>query len=309
MSKTGKLKFLIDTGAEISVVKSTRLKPGFSYEPTKGINVRGISNSLLKTEGTTTLKLFTPTHETTHVFHAMGNNFGCQYDGILGQDFWKNNRATINYCDCTITMDDVIMSFDNQANKTKNESHKLTLKTRTESIVQLPTKCKGLGIISKREIIPGVHLAESLTEEINGYCITSIVNTLERDITIDPPHVELEEIEDKCDDAVLMFPSSEVETSHRLSKLRDELRTDHLSNEERNSLIKICEEFNDIFHFPGDTLTFTTATEHTIPTPTIDPMRGINTESYRIPEIHREEVQKQTEQMLRDGIIVPSSSP
>ena len=65
---------------------------------------------------------------------------------------------------------------------------------------------------------------------------------------------------------------------------------------------------HNIFHLPGDTLTFTTATEHTIPTP-IDPMRGINTKSYRIPEIHREEVQKQTEQMLCDGIIVPSSSP
>jgi len=30
---------------------------------------------------------------------------------------------------------------------------------------------------------------------------------------------------------------------------------------------------------------------------------------YRIPEIHRDEVQKQTEQMLRDGIIAPSTSP
>ena len=132
---------------------------------------------------------------------------------------------------------------------------------------------------------------------------------LERDIKIDSPYVELEGIEDECEDAVLMFASSEVETSDRLSKLRDELRTDHLSNEERDSLVKNCEEFNDIFHLPGDTLTFTTATEHTIPTQTIDPMRGINTKSYRIPEIHREEVQKQTEQMLRDGIIVPSSSP
>ena len=90
-SKTGKLKLLIDTGAEISVVRSTSLRPGFSYESTKGINTRGISSSLLRTKGSTRLKLSTPTHETTHVFHVMGNDFGCQYDGILGQDFWKNN--------------------------------------------------------------------------------------------------------------------------------------------------------------------------------------------------------------------------
>jgi len=107
------------------------LRPGFSYESNEGINIKGISSSVLRTEGTTRLKLFTPTHETTHVFHVMGDNFGCQYDGILGQDFWKNNRATINYCDRTITMGEVIMSFDNEVNEVKNKSHKLTLKTRT----------------------------------------------------------------------------------------------------------------------------------------------------------------------------------
>jgi hypothetical protein len=77
----------------------------------------------------------------------------------------------------------------------------------------------------------------------------------------------------------------------------------------KKPLIKICEKFNDIFYLPGDKLTFTTATEHTIPTPTIDSSLGINSKSYRIPEIHREEVQKQTEHMLRDGTIAPSSSP
>jgi len=189
-------------------------------------------------------------------------------------------------------MGEVIMSFDNEVNGVKNKSHKLTLKTRTESIVQLPTKSKGQGIKSKREIVPRMYVARVIDWEINGYCITSVVNTLERDITIDSPHVELEEIEDDCNDAALMFTSSEVEPKERLSKLRNELRTDLLSNAERDSLVKICEEFNDIFHLPGDTLTFTTATEHTIPTPTIDPMRGINTKSYRIPEIHREGVQK-----------------
>jgi hypothetical protein len=55
-------------------------------------------------------------------------------------------------------------------------------------------------------------------------------------------------------------------------------------------------------------LTFTTAAEHAIPTPTIDPTWGINTKPYRIPEINRDEVKKQTEEMFRDGIIEPSTS-
>ena len=83
-----------------------------------------------------------------------------------------------------------------------------------------------------------------------------------------------------------------------MSKLCEELRTDHLNSEERVSLIKICEEYNDVFYLPGNKLTFSATAEHSIPPPTIDPMQGINTKPYRIPEIHREEVQKQTEQML-----------
>ena len=57
------------------------------------------------------------------------------------------------------------------------------------------------------------------------------------------------------------------------------------------------------FHLPGDKLTCTSTIEHAIPTPTLDPHRAINVKSYRMPEIHKEEVQKQTEQLLADGVI------
>jgi hypothetical protein len=84
LSKRKKLKFLIGTGAEILIVMSASLKPGFDYEPTKGINMRGISDALLRTKATVTLKLLTPMHETIHTFHVMGGSFDCQYGGILG---------------------------------------------------------------------------------------------------------------------------------------------------------------------------------------------------------------------------------
>jgi hypothetical protein len=101
-------------------------------------------------------------------------------------------------------MGGVVINFDNETNKTVNETHRLTLKTRTENIVQLPTKSKGHGIISKREIVPGVYLAESLTREVDGYCVTSIINTLGEDVTINSPHVELEEVDDNYDNTALI---------------------------------------------------------------------------------------------------------
>ena len=98
--------------------------------------MKGISNALIRTGETVTLKLLTPTYETTHTFHIMGDSFDCQYNGILHQDFWKNKRATINYCDHKIIMGEVTINFDDETNRAVTETYKLTLKTKTEGVAQ-----------------------------------------------------------------------------------------------------------------------------------------------------------------------------
>jgi hypothetical protein len=54
----------------------------------------------------------------------------------------------------------------------------------------------------------------------------------------------------------------------RLQLLNENLRLGHIV-EGSDEIRKTCEEYVDIFKLPGDSLTVTTATEHTIPTPTI----------------------------------------
>jgi hypothetical protein len=96
----------------------------------------------------------------------MGENFDCRYDGTLGRDFWKVKRATIDYCKHIITMGELVMDFDDEPNETTDVKQVLTLKSRTERIVCLPTKSNGVGIISKREIVAGVYLAERLQKRL-----------------------------------------------------------------------------------------------------------------------------------------------
>ena len=187
------------------------------------------------------------------------------------------------------------MKFDRKPGTANGENCKLTLKARSETIVKLPTKSLGHGLKSNMELMPGVYLAESLTKAITGKCITSVVYTLEEDTTFDPPQVLLETV-DSVEAMTLIHTAVPVQVAGRLSRLRGHLRTDHFNDEERVSLVKICEEYHDIFHFSGDTLTCTTAAEHAVPASTIDPSRAINTKPYRIPEIHK--VNKQIEQVL-----------
>jgi hypothetical protein len=73
--------------------------------------------------------------------------------------------------------------------------------------------------------------------------------------------------------------------------------------------MSICEYYNDIFRLPGDNLTTTTAIEHAIPTPGIDPCRGIASRNYQKLGALKGELQSIVNQMLGDKIIRHSSSP
>ena len=65
---TKKLKFLIDTGAEISIIRSSSLTPGVNYQLHEGVDIKGISNTVLRTEGIIDLKLLMDTYLTVQKF-------------------------------------------------------------------------------------------------------------------------------------------------------------------------------------------------------------------------------------------------
>jgi hypothetical protein len=100
-----------------------------------------------------------------------------------------------------------------------------------------------------------------------------------------------------------------VTREDRLREVRKRIRTDHLNDQERRAIMNICEYYNDIFKLPGEKLTTATAIEHTIPTPGVDPCRGLASRNYQIPEALKDELGKITDQMLRDKIIRHSTSP
>jgi hypothetical protein len=107
-----KLKFLIDKGAEISIIISSSLTPGVEYQLYEGVDIKGISNTILKTKGTIDLKLFTDTHETIHTFQVLGENSELLHDAILGKDFFETKRSVINYCSRQVIMNDEVVNFD-----------------------------------------------------------------------------------------------------------------------------------------------------------------------------------------------------
>jgi len=92
----------------------------------------------------------------------------------------------------------------------------------------------------------------------------------------------------------------------RRERLNKQLRLEHLNNEEKKAIEEIYDDFCDIFHLENDMLTFTTAVVHEITTK-VD-SAPVNVRPYRLPEKHKEEVNRHITKMLDDDIIRPSTS-
>jgi hypothetical protein len=109
--------------------------------------------------------------------------------------------------------------------------------------------------------------------------------------------------------ALTLTTSADFSRSSTLSNLHNHLRLGQLNSKERESLVSLCLEFSDLLHSSGDKLTCTTTIEHGILTPTLDPHRAINVRPYKLSAVHKQEIRKQTEEMLADGVIQNSTSP
>jgi hypothetical protein len=179
-------------------------------------------------------------------------------------------------------MGPVTLKFDeNRQTGIETKEIRVVLKPRCETIVKLPTTSRELetGLISKTEISPGVIIAATVTAVREGACLTSVVNLNGSEVTVTLPAIKLEQCETESRHVGTINTRGDVAVGDRSRELGSNIRTDHMNDEERRSLLRICEDYHDIFHLPGDRLTTTTEIEHAIPTPGVDPCRGIATGS------------------------------
>lgn len=93
---------------------------------------------------------------------------------------------------------------------------------------------------------------------------------------------------------------------NRADLILQSLRTNHLNSEEKDSLVSLILKHGDRFHLPFDHLGYTNATTHSIPTINEVP---IHTKQYRFPPVHKEEINKQVDSLLKDNLIEYSTSP
>ncbi|KAI4473938.1 hypothetical protein M0804_015098, partial [Polistes exclamans] len=90
---TGTVTFMIDTGAEINLIKANVLRESTETDVTETIQLTGISQDRHSTLGTAKVRIFGENVK----FHLVEENFPIQSNGILGTEFLQSVSATIDY--------------------------------------------------------------------------------------------------------------------------------------------------------------------------------------------------------------------
>lgn len=192
----------------------------------------------------------------------------------------------------------------------KNKQGELLLKPRSETIVSIPIAAKDVEnkdiIIHKQEIMEGVFCGNIINTVQNGKVIISILN-----ITEMPQNVRLNNLNKIRYDHEFEYNTQPIINNDnkrkRINEIRKSIRSDHMDNEQRQSILEICEHYQDIFYLTGDTLTCTDTLTHKINIP--ENQEPIYKRPYRLPHAQMAEIDSQIKQMEKDDIIEPSFSP
>lgn len=186
----------------------------------------------------------------------------------------------------------------------------IVLEPRTENIVKIQMVEKGDRICKASEIRSGIYVSNTIVRPTGGVAWVGMINSTGERVTIDDFSPDFEPLDKyffkKYGESLGV--STNDGRRERTKRLHDELDLgEDLSEEERTELESILNEFNDIFHLPGDKLTHTKVRKFRIP---LNPgAKIVNRRQYRLPEVYKEEVKGQISKLLEDDIIEPSTSP
>lgn len=177
------LKFLIDTGADISICKLENIAQDTIIDINKKCKLTGITKQETLTLGSVQLQLDFQCDVVKHSFHAVEQDFPIDTDGIIGRDFLTRYMCKIDYETQTLTV-----ILDNTEVVTplyinKNAFNIIRIPPRTEIITPINLNLDQDSVILNEEIQTGVFIANSIVPS-KGICHLKILNTTETEIII-----------------------------------------------------------------------------------------------------------------------------
>lgn len=236
------LLLLIDTGADISLLKPDNLDKTKQYDPKGRVQVKSVSGTIVQSLGAVRSTMYEGSVNIPFTFQLVDKRIDLPCDGILGRDFLAHASAKICYETGTLTLGTgstkihkVLLPIN--AKEKSRQVRRLVLPGRAKSVVRLPVELItriGKGLEEKQELREGVYLAGALTKVQAGYAITGIVNATDEVVDIDESVLRVTEIEPSTQ----IGPPCEDNNGRYLDRSGEvlkRLRLEHLDVESKKS--------------------------------------------------------------------------
>lgn len=235
-------------------------------------------------------------------------DFHAYFEGLLGMDNLRNMGMKIDLENSIIYSNKASIPIEYKTTTSPTSPKQIDILAQTETITQLEIdqEIHGDYYVPLTEFENDVYIPEGIYKVNKGILTCTIVNKRPNDIKLTFTHPfpaeELMHFDTQNTSATNLhhFATDKKEFDIKL------LRTDHLNSEEKYHLTNLAKEFSSIFHIDGTQLTFTNQIKHRISTTDEIPTHA---KMYRYPQEQKNELKRQINSLLDQGIIQPSFSP
>lgn len=117
-----------------------------------------------------------------------------------------------------------------------------------------------IGYLPRLETLKKIFIRDTVVTNHDQKCFVMVINAYEEDakIKIPPQYLEHFNLIDDLEDFFVDDSDSEtISPDFRLGKIIDSLRLNHLNDKEKEHIIKIITDYQQIFHLPGEPLSAT----------------------------------------------------
>lgn len=234
-------------------------------------------------------------------------NFHNYFDGVIGINFLRDLNLNIDFRTQQLIGNNFSIPF---YYRQINKEHNFILNPHEIKIEKLPVSIQEGKIIINELELNNISINSCITTAQNGQAYIEIQNksNLPQTFKISSviPCEKIDHINHEFLSMEQVLNNTYVPDFQPISNLDSSIRTNHLNPEEKTKLLKLCNQFKEIFHKSDKKLTVTDKVRHYIRTTDEIPTHP---HIYKYPHVHKELVKQTIDQYLEDGIIRHSQSP
>ena len=328
--------FLLDTGASVSDIHSKIQQQLPSLASTAPLpltipSIKSVSGDTIPVLGQ------------VHVPFEIGNNrfpfkalvLGkMAYDVILGRDFLEQYQANIDFQNRILSLGTAqFSSSDNcpQVPVLTSDPTICFIHANTSFLIPPQTEIIGPGVIAHTSLAGGIGIVEPRTEFVDRYHVggaTELVKVWEDNSVpirlLNPTNQPVRIYHKTCIGQMTMVDHDiaafdlhqsdlEAEAGREIPTAVDcdrpsplDISTEGLTEQQQTRLKSLLDAYQDIFAYTPDQLGRTSIVKHAIDMGEHPPIR---LRSYRTNPANKEEIDKQINEMLKNDVIAPSTSP